>query len=130
MHAEQPRWLRRSHYRRHHRARPIACAGARQARRESSRYRFQAENLDQAKAELQRDGVAALCLAADNRVVAEVRAAAAAAEAAFGKIDVLVNNAGISGMMASIEAVDETFFDNLFDTHVKGAFFAVQAVVP
>jgi 3-oxoacyl-[acyl-carrier protein] reductase len=91
---------------------------------------FKDENLKQAKAELQRDGVAALCLKADNRVVGEVKAAAAAAEAEFGKIDVLVNNAGISGMMAPIEEVDEAFFDSLFDTHVKGAFFAVQAIVP
>jgi len=91
---------------------------------------FKAENLDQAKAALKHDGVDALCLQADNRIVAEVKAAVAAAEAAFGKVDVLVNNAGISGMMASIEQVDEAFFDSLFDTHVKGAFFAVQAVVP
>jgi len=91
---------------------------------------FEAESLDQAKAELQREGIAALCLLADNRSVAAVQAAVAKAEAEFGKLDVLVNNAGISGMMAPIEQVDETFFDDLFDTHVKGAFFAVQAVVP
>jgi 3-oxoacyl-[acyl-carrier protein] reductase len=91
---------------------------------------FKEENLQQAKAELQRDGVAALCLKADNRIVAEVKAAVAAAEREFGKLDVLVNNAGISGMMAPLEQVDEAFFDSLFDTHVKGAFFAAQAVVP
>jgi len=89
-----------------------------------------AENLDQAKAALQGDGVAPLCLKADNRIVAEVKAAAAAAEAQFGKLDVLVNNAGISGMHAHIEDIDEAFFEEMFDTHVKGAFFAVQAVVP
>jgi 3-oxoacyl-[acyl-carrier protein] reductase len=33
-------------------------------------------------------------------------------------------------MMKPIEDIDEAFFDSLFDTHVKGAFFAVQAVVP
>ena len=91
---------------------------------------FKQDNLDQAKIDLKRDGIAALCLKADNRVVAEVKAAVAAAEAEFGKVDVLVNNAGITGMMAHIEQIDETFFDSLFDTHVKGAFFAVQAVVP
>jgi len=91
---------------------------------------FKKENLDQAQAELKRDGVAALCLKADNRIVAEVKAAVVATEAKFGKIDVLVNNAGISGMMAPIEQVDEAFFDSLFDTHVKGAFFAVQSAAP
>jgi 3-oxoacyl-[acyl-carrier protein] reductase len=88
------------------------------------------ENLDRALADLKGDGVAALCLKADNRVVAEIKGAVAAAERAFGKVDILINNAGISGMMAPIEQIDETFFDNLFDTHVKGAFFAVQAAVP
>lgn len=91
---------------------------------------FRQDNLDQASAALKRDGVDALCLKADNRVVGEVKAAVAKAEAQFGKVDVLVNNAGISGMMAHIEDIDEGFFDSLFDTHVKGAFFAVRAVVP
>jgi 3-oxoacyl-[acyl-carrier protein] reductase len=91
---------------------------------------YKEENLREAEAELKREGVAALCLKADNRVVGDVRAAVAAAEQKFAKLDVLVNNAGITGMMAPIEDIDETFFDDLFDTHVKGAFFAVQAVVP
>jgi 3-oxoacyl-[acyl-carrier protein] reductase len=91
---------------------------------------FKEENLQQADAALKRDGVTPLCLKADNRIVAEVKAAVATAESEFGKVDVLVNNAGISGMMAPIEEIDEAFFDSLFDTHVKGAFFAVQAAVP
>jgi NAD(P)-dependent dehydrogenase (short-subunit alcohol dehydrogenase family) len=88
------------------------------------------ENLDRAKTELTRDGVEVLCLRADNRRVGEVKSAVAAAEAAFGRVDILVNNAGISGLHAHIEDINEEFFDNLFNTHVKGAFFATQAVVP
>lgn len=91
---------------------------------------FKQENLDHAKIELQRDKLDVLCLKADNRVVAEVKAAVAAAEKAFGKVDILINNAGISGMHALIEEIDEAFFDSMFGTHVKGAFFATQAVVP
>jgi 3-oxoacyl-[acyl-carrier protein] reductase len=91
---------------------------------------FKQDNLDQAKAELKRDGLDVLCLKADNRVVSEIKAAVAEAEQAFGKLDILVNNAGISGMHAHIEEIDEAFFDSMFGTHVKGAFFAVQAAVP
>ena len=91
---------------------------------------FKQENLDRAKAELAHEAFDVLCLKADNRVVADVKAAVAAAEAAFSRIDVLVNNAGISGMHAHIEEIDEAFFDSMFATHVKGAFFATQAVVP
>ena len=91
---------------------------------------FQQDKLDRAVAELKGDGIDALPLKADNRAAAEVKGAVAKAEAQFGKLDVLVNNAGITGMMAPIEDVDETFFDNLFATHVKGAFFATKAAVP
>ncbi len=91
---------------------------------------FKQDNLDRAKAELACDKLDVLCLKADNRVVAEVKAAVAEAERTFGKVDILVNNAGISGMHAHIEEIDEAFFDSMFGTHVKGAFFATQAVVP
>ena len=91
---------------------------------------FKQDNLDRAKTELKGDGIEALCLKADNRVVAEVKAAVVAAETEFGRLDILVNNAGISGMHAHIEEIDEAFFDSMFGTHVKGAFFATQAVVP
>lgn len=91
---------------------------------------FKQDNLDRARDEFKREGIDALCLKADNRVVAEVHAAVHEAEAHFGKLDVLVNNAGISGMGAQVEQIDEPAFDDLFDTHVKGAFFAVQAAVP
>ena len=91
---------------------------------------FKQDNLDRAKDEFARENIDALCLKADNRVVAEVKAAVASAEAALGKVDILINNAGISGMHAHIEEIDEAFFDSMFGTHVKGAFFAAQAVVP
>jgi 3-oxoacyl-[acyl-carrier protein] reductase len=106
-------------------ARVLAARGAKVAITD-----FMQGNLDNAQAEFRRDGIDVLALKADNRVVAEVKAAVAAAEKAFGKVDILVNNAGISGMHAHIEEIDEAFFDSMFGTHVKGAFFATQAVVP
>lgn len=48
----------------------------------------------------------------------------------LGRIDILVNNAGISGERALIEDIDEDFFDRMFSVHVKGTFFATQAVLP
>src|SRR6185437_16709677 len=98
-------------------AKVLASRGARLAITD-----FKPDNLDQAKTELKRDGIDALCLNADNRAVAEVKAAVAAAEAQFGRVDILINNAGISGMHAHIEEIDEAFFDRMLDTHVKGAF--------
>ena len=43
----------------------------------------------------------------------------------FGKLDILVNNAGIR-LFKPIETVTESEFDNIFDTNVKGLFFACQ----
>jgi 3-oxoacyl-[acyl-carrier protein] reductase len=106
-------------------ARVLASRGAKVAITD-----FKQDNLDAAKAALARDEIEALCLKADNRMTAEVKAAVAAAEHAFGRLDILVNNAGVSGMHAHIEEIDEAFFDRMFATHVKGAFFATQAVVP
>ena len=69
------------------------------------------------------------CVEADNRKVSDVRKAVSAVAEKFGRIDILVNNAGTSGRSLPIEKVDEAEFDDLLDTHVKGAFFYTQAVV-
>jgi 3-oxoacyl-[acyl-carrier protein] reductase len=66
---------------------------------------------------------------ADNRSVAEVRAAVAEVEKRLGRIDILVNNAGISGHSLPIERIDEQAFDDMLAIHVKGAFFYTQAAV-
>jgi len=47
---------------------------------------------------------------------------------AFGRIDVLVNNAGIGPEEAAAEDWTEADFDATFDLNVKGTFFASQAV--
>lgn len=52
------------------------------------------------------------------------------AEARHGKIDILVNHAGISGMSTPFEDIDEEFFDRIFAIHAKATFFVTQALVP
>ncbi len=47
----------------------------------------------------------------------------------FGKIDVLVANAGVA-RFAPIEAADETHFDLLSDINFKGAYFTVAKALP
>ena len=65
--------------------------------------------------------------------VSDVKAAERAiadAERALGRIDVLVNNAGVSSAKRKLEDIDEADFERMFDVHVKGAFFVTRAVVP
>ncbi|MEE3000859.1 MAG: SDR family oxidoreductase [Pseudomonadota bacterium] len=48
----------------------------------------------------------------------------------IGKIDILVNNAGVGGKGRKIEEIDIQIFDEMFEVHVRGTFFATQAVLP
>src|SRR4029079_12070449 len=45
-----------------------------------------------------------------------------------GKIDILVNNAGY-GQVVPLALMEETDWDDMLDTHVKGAFLTTQAVL-
>ncbi len=47
-----------------------------------------------------------------------------------GPVDILVNNAGVGGERRSIEEIDQEAYDRMFDIHVRGTFFATQAVLP
>lgn len=47
----------------------------------------------------------------------------------FGVITILINNAGITGNNALLKDIDEDFFERMFAIHVKGTFFATQAVI-
>jgi len=61
--------------------------------------------------------------------VAATRAVIAAAEAEFGRIDVLVNNAGITSDFCTLEEVTEEMFERSIAVHVRGSLFATQAVI-
>lgn len=67
---------------------------------------------------------------ADVRDVPAFTAALAEAGAAFGAPDILVNNAGVGGQRRRIDEIDVETFDRMFEVHVRGSFFAAQAVLP
>jgi NAD(P)-dependent dehydrogenase (short-subunit alcohol dehydrogenase family) len=59
----------------------------------------------------------------------DTRALVALALERFGRLDVAVNNAGQEAR-GTIEEFDETAYSRVFDTNVKGLFFAMQSQVP
>jgi 3-oxoacyl-[acyl-carrier protein] reductase len=61
--------------------------------------------------------------------IAAVRTMVREAQGALGRIDILVNNAGY-GQRAETPGITEQDFDRMMAVHVKGSFFATQAVVP
>jgi NAD(P)-dependent dehydrogenase (short-subunit alcohol dehydrogenase family) len=78
-------------------------------------------------AALQSDGRRALYLHCDVSRKAEVEAALAATLTAFGRIDALVNNAGIF-RAADFLDVSEADWDAVIAVNLKGAFLVGQAV--
>lgn len=72
---------------------------------------------------------AALAVALDVTVPEQITAAVKAAEDRFGRIDVLVNNAGY-GYVASIEEGDEAEVKRMFEVNLFGAIRMMKAVLP
>lgn len=71
----------------------------------------------------------ALALALDVTEPAQVRAAVAAAEARFGGIDVLVNNAGY-GYLAAVEEGEDREIRNMFEANFFGLADLIRTVLP
>jgi 3-oxoacyl-[acyl-carrier protein] reductase len=67
---------------------------------------------------------------ADVSNVAAMKKVVAEAEKHYGKIDVLVNNAGVASDRCPIEEVTEAMFDRSIGIHVRGTMFTTQAVIP
>ncbi|MHA3979930.1 SDR family oxidoreductase [Halovulum sp. GXIMD14794] len=61
---------------------------------------------------------------------ASVNAMAAAAEAAWGRIDIVVNNAGITHLPAPMEEVTEADFDRVLAVNAKSVYLTARAFVP
>ena len=72
------------------------------------------------------DAVGGLALEADVTSVDAVRAAADAVEEAYGRCDVLVNNAGVV-MFERLEDVDPAAWDRLVAVNLRGPFLCTQA---
>lgn len=74
-------------------------------------------------------GDAVLALALDVNDRAAVQSAVAQAQARFGRIDVVINNAGF-GVAGMVEELGEADVRAQFDTNVYGALWVTQAVLP
>ena len=89
-----------------------------------------AEGANQTADMLREIGTTATVMVADICDVSGFGAALRGAEDKARAVDILVNNAGVGGQGLAIEDIDERTFDRMFEVHVKGSFFATQAVVP
>ena len=70
-----------------------------------------------------------LMLAGDVRKEKDVKRIVAQCLRHFGRIDVLINNAGIAAYK-SVEETSEREWDEILDTNLKGTFLLIREVVP
>lgn len=71
-------------------------------------------------------GVKVIAVQADVSKVAEIERLFAEAIKAFGRIDIVVANAGIEMVETPVTAFTEEQFDRLFSINTKGAYFTMQ----
>jgi NAD(P)-dependent dehydrogenase (short-subunit alcohol dehydrogenase family) len=74
-------------------------------------------------------GERVLAIPADAAKVSDIERAVDTAHTAFGNLDVLFLNAGIT-RMGAVEEVTEEVFDEVMNTNVKGVFFTIQKALP
>ena len=75
-------------------------------------------------------GDAASWTVADVTDSTAVKAAVAGAVEAFGRLDVVVSNAGISGVIAPVADYPEEVFDQVLAVHVRGSFLVCKHALP
>ena len=105
----------------------IALALARRGVRVAVTYRTSARAAQALVRRLTGCGVRALAVPVDQADVAQIRAAVCTVERAFGRIDLLVNNASIF-YPTPLESVTEAQWDDLLAVNLRGPFFFAQAV--
>ena len=90
------------------------------------------EKLEQTAEEVRALGRKCLVVPADVTQSAQVNAVVAAAVKEFGRIDVLVNNAGGGDEMlgARLEDITDEMWRNGIDTNLSSQFYGCRAVVP
>ncbi len=87
------------------------------------------EKLDETLHLLQQAGCSALAFECDVTKAADTQRVVKSAEDAFGKVNVLVNNAGALSV-STVENITEEDWDRVMATNVKGPFLMSRAALP
>ena len=85
---------------------------------------------DELRSGAQALGGAATWAVADVTDSAQVKTAVAAAAGTFGRLDVVVSNAGIAGVIAPVADYPEDVFDQVMAVHVRGSFLVCKHSLP
>jgi 3-oxoacyl-[acyl-carrier protein] reductase len=92
-------------------------------------YRKSAKDADDLAAEMERSGAKTLAIQADVRSDDQVRAMMKKIQVRFGRLDIVVNNAGVTHWvkLSDLEGLTDAVWDEILDVNVKGAFRCARA---
>ncbi|MFK7733211.1 MAG: SDR family NAD(P)-dependent oxidoreductase [Pseudomonadales bacterium] len=88
------------------------------------------ENCEKVAAEVEAKGRQALAVAAHTADMASLDALIDAAYERFGKIDLLVNNAGTNPAMGTLSDLSPELFDKMMGINVKGPWYLASRIAP
>lgn len=72
----------------------------------------------------------ALFLQTDVRRAEDVSAMVELAEQTYGRLDLAVNNAGVTHPATTLESITDAMFEEVISTNVAGTFFSMRAEIP
>jgi 3-oxoacyl-[acyl-carrier protein] reductase len=92
-------------------------------------YRKSNKEAEDLAGEIERDGVKAIAIQADVQDDAQVRGLMGKIEEQFGRLDILINNAGVTHWvkLGDLEGLTDPIWDEILDVNVKGAFRCARA---
>jgi 3-oxoacyl-[acyl-carrier protein] reductase len=95
-------------------------------------YSRSRQDAEDTAAEVKKRGVKAATFQANVGNTAEIRSMMEQVDRTFGRLDLLINNAGTTHFIPfpDLEAVTEEIWDELMDVNTRSVFFATKAAVP
>jgi len=92
-------------------------------------YRKSRREAEELAQEVSRSGVKAVAVQADVQNDEQVRSVIAEIGETFGRLDIVVNNAGVTHWvnLADLAGLTDAIWDEIFDVNVKGAFRCARA---
>jgi NAD(P)-dependent dehydrogenase (short-subunit alcohol dehydrogenase family) len=88
------------------------------------------DQLENAKASLEAQGIAVLTVQMDVSKQDQWKTLAEQATTRFGKIHMLVNNAGVTGTPGTIEQTDDKDWRWVLDVNLMGVIYGAEAIIP
>ncbi|HXP40062.1 MAG TPA: SDR family NAD(P)-dependent oxidoreductase [Candidatus Acidoferrales bacterium] len=86
--------------------------------------------LDSAAKAMVEAGGKAEAILCDVTSLESVEAAARRIEASFGRVDVLINSAGIAGLAGPLHHLPPDAWEQILNTNLRGVYYAIRALAP